>query len=75
MSRAGWVSLGLAVFGLGGCAAYVPAPPHPERFQPALEARTLAEKPPGAAWSGADLLSAAVAHNAQIAEADRKSVV
>jgi CRISPR system Cascade subunit CasA len=69
MNRAGWVSLGLAAMGLAGCAAYVPAPPHPERFQPALEARTLGEQPPGATWSGADLLSAALARNAQIAEA------
>jgi CRISPR system Cascade subunit CasA len=57
---------------LAACAHYAPAPPHPETFPPALDARRLDEKPAGAVWTGADLLSAALAHNPQIAEARAK---
>jgi outer membrane protein TolC len=55
--------------GLSACVAYVPAPPHPEQFPAALDARMLEAKPVGAVWSGADLLAAAIAHNPQIAAA------
>ena len=57
---------------LGGCVAYAPAPPHPEAFPAAMEARTLPAKPAGQDWSGADLLAAALANNPQIAEARAK---
>ncbi|WP_293904396.1 TolC family protein [Phenylobacterium sp.] len=70
MSRA-WVLAGAAVT-LAGCVHYTPAPPHPERFAATLEARRLDEKPPGATWSGADLLAAALARNPRVAEARAK---
>ncbi|MFL5296511.1 MAG: TolC family protein [Phenylobacterium sp.] len=57
---------------LAGCAHYAPAPPRPERFPAALDARRLDPKPPGAAWSAADLLAVAIAQNPQIAEARAK---
>ncbi len=60
------------VFLLGGCTAYVPAPVHLEAYPAALDARRLDEKPPGATWTGADLLSAALARNAAVAEAAAK---
>ena len=63
------ISVAVAALALAGCAHYAPAPPHPERFPAALEARKLDEKPPGAVWSGADLLTAALARNPQVAEA------
>jgi CRISPR system Cascade subunit CasA len=69
------VALGLTLgpmLSLGGCIAYAPAPSHPEQFPAALDARTLAAKPAGAAWTGADLLTAALARNPQIAEARAK---
>ena len=58
--------------GLTACVHYAPAPPHPAQFAAAIDARTLDEKPPGAAWSGADLLAAALRRNPQIAEARAK---
>lgn len=61
-----------AAFLLGGCTTYVPAPVHLEAYPAALEARRLDEKPPGATWSGADLLAAALARNAAVAEAAAK---
>jgi len=72
MSRA-WVAAGLAA-GLTACVHYVPAPVKPEAFPAALEARRLDEKPPGAAWTAAELLSAALARNPQVAEARAKYV-
>ena len=71
MSR-GAFSAALLALGLGACAAYVPAPPHPEQFSAALDARTLEVKPAGAVWTGADLLAAALTRNPQIAEARAK---
>jgi CRISPR system Cascade subunit CasA len=65
--RAGFLALGLA-----GCAHYAPAPPHPERFPAAFDARVLDEKPPGAAWTGAELLTAAVKRNPQMVVARAK---
>lgn len=67
MSRA-WVAAGFAV-SLAACAHYAPAPPHPEAFPAAFDARRLEERP---AWSGADLLAAALARNPQVAEARAK---
>lgn len=57
---------------LAGCASYVPAPVHLDSYPATLEARRLDDKPPGATWSGADLLAAAVARNAAVAEAAAK---
>lgn len=70
MSR-GWLVAGLAV-ALAGCVHYAPAPPHPERFPATLDARQLELKPAGVAWSGADLLTAALARNPQVVEAKAK---
>ena len=70
--RRGPLSAAVLALGLSGCVAYAPAPPHPEAFPAALAARTLPEKPPGEVWSGADLLTAALATNPQIAEARAK---
>lgn len=66
------VGAGLAALSLAACAHYTPAPPDLARFPAAMDARRLEEKPAGAAWSGADLLSAALARNPQIAEARAK---
>ena len=71
MRRAG-LSAAILALGLSACVQYAPAPPHPEAFPAAVEARRLDEKPAGAAWTGADLLSAALARNPQIAEARAK---
>ena len=70
--KRGAISLAVAAVALAGCAHYAPAPPHPERFAAALDARRLDEKPAGAVWSGADLLTAALARNPQVAEARAK---
>jgi outer membrane protein TolC len=66
------ISVAVAALALAGCAHYAPAPPHPERFPATLAARTLDEKPAGGVWSGADLLTAALARNPQVAEARAK---
>ncbi len=63
--------VGVAVL-LAGCATYAPAPVHLEAYPAALDARRLDEKPEGASWTGADLLSAALARNAAVAEAAAK---
>lgn len=70
MSRA-WIAAGLAAT-LAGCVHYAPAPPHPERFPAELDARRLAPRSAGEAWSGADLLAAALERNPQVAEARAK---
>lgn len=73
MRRGAFSAAALALgLGLSGCIAYAPAPPHPEAFPAALAARALPEKPQGQLWSGADLLTAALANNPQIAEARAK---
>jgi CRISPR system Cascade subunit CasA len=54
---------------LAGCTAYVPAPVHLEAYPAAVEGRRLDEKPVGAVWTGGDLLAAALARNAAVAEA------
>ena len=75
MSRAGLnAGLGAAILALGlaGCVGYAPAPPHPEQFPAALDARRLDAKPASGAWSGSDLLAVAIAQNPQIAEARAK---
>jgi outer membrane protein TolC len=73
--RRGALSAAVLALALGGCVAYTPAPPHPEAFPAALEARTLPEKPAGQLWTGADLLAAALATNPQIAEARAKYLI
>ena len=63
------VLCGLAgALALAGCAHYAAAPPRPEAFQPAFEARRL-DKPPGTAWTSAELLTIALAQNPQVVEA------
>lgn len=57
---------------LAGCTAYVPAPVHLEAYPAAVESRRLGEKPAGATWAGADLLTAALARNPAVAEAAAK---
>ncbi len=57
---------------LAGCTAYVPAPVHLEAYPAAVESRRLDEKPVGAVWTGGDLLAAALARNAAVAEAAAK---
>lgn len=57
---------------LAGCAPYVAAPVHLETYPVALDLGRLEEKPPGATWTGADLLAAALTRNASIAEAAAK---
>jgi CRISPR system Cascade subunit CasA len=57
---------------LAGCAAYVPAPVHPEAYPAALQARTLDKKPASETWTGGDLLAAALARNVTVAEAAAK---
>jgi CRISPR system Cascade subunit CasA len=57
---------------LAGCTPYVAAPVHLEAYPVALEARRLDEKPVGATWTGGDLLAAALARNASVAEAAAK---
>lgn len=71
MKRAG-LSVALAAVSLAACVHYTPAPPHLDRFPAELDARRLETKPPGTAWSGADLLAAALARNPQVAEARAK---
>ncbi|MGZ6037567.1 MAG: TolC family protein [Phenylobacterium sp.] len=71
MRRAGFSAAFLAL-GLAGCIAYAPAPPHPADFVASLDSRTLEARPAGAVWSGADLLTAALTRNPQIAEARAK---
>ena len=56
---------------LAGCAHYVAAPPHPEAFQPAFDARRL-DKPPGSRWTSGELLAVALAQNPQVVEARAK---
>ena len=73
MRRAG-LSVALLALGLSSCVAYAPAPPHREAFPAAVAARRLPPRPPGEAWTGADLLSVALANNPQIAEARAKYV-
>jgi outer membrane protein TolC len=69
-----WIAAGLSA-ALAACVHYAPAPPHPERFPAALDARRL-ESPAGrAAWSGADLLAEALARNPQVVEARGKYAV
>lgn len=70
--RRGALSAAVLALGLSGCVAYAPAPPRPEAFPAAVAARTLPEKPPGQVWTGADLLTAALVTNPQIAEARAK---
>lgn len=72
MRRAHLLTASALALGLAGCVAYTPAPLRSERFQPAFEARRLDEKPPGAAWSGPELLAAALRRNPQVAEARAK---
>lgn len=57
---------------LAGCTSYAPAPVHLDAYPAALEARRLDDKPPGAVWTGADLLAAALARNTAVAEASAK---
>jgi CRISPR system Cascade subunit CasA len=61
-----------AVLGLSSCTHYSPAPPHPEAYAATFDARRLDERPPGAVWTGADLLRAALKRNPEVAEAAAK---
>ena len=71
MRRAG-LSVALAAVSLAACVHYTPAPLQLDRFPAELDARRLEAKPPGTAWSGADLLAAALTQNPQVAEAKAK---
>jgi CRISPR system Cascade subunit CasA len=62
----------LAVLALCACARYTPAPPHPERFEPAFEARAPEAAPTDHVWTGADLLAEAARRNPAILEAAAK---
>ncbi|MBW8812842.1 MAG: TolC family protein [Caulobacterales bacterium] len=64
-----------AALGLAGCVAYAPAPPQVAAFPQAFDARRLDEAPAGTAWTGAELLKAALARNPRIAEARAKYAV
>jgi CRISPR system Cascade subunit CasA len=64
------LALGLAGWGLAGCVAYAPAPPHPQQYVEGVDARRLPAK--AGPWSGADLLALAIVQNAQIVEARAK---
>jgi CRISPR system Cascade subunit CasA len=67
------LACGLAL-ALSACATYAPAPPKREAFPAVYDARRLDPKPAGVAWSGVDLLSAALTRNPQIIEARAKYV-
>ena len=62
-------SLIVALAALGGCQTYAQAPVSPAAFPADLAARRLTEKPPGESWSQAELLTAALARNPDIAQA------
>jgi CRISPR system Cascade subunit CasA len=62
----------LAALAVAACAHYTPAPPQPERYVAAFEARRLSPAPPDHAWSGAELLAAALAANPAVSEAHAK---
>lgn len=66
-----WPVLILSAF-LGGCAAYAPRPVEPAIFPTVLDARRVEGPAAGASWTGADLLSAALARNPAIAEGRAK---
>ncbi len=57
---------------LAGCQTYRPAPVKPEAFPAAIAERRLYERPQGETWTAAELLSAALARNPQVAEAAAK---
>lgn len=57
---------------LAGCAHYAPAPRDPAAFVSRYDARRLEERAANEAWSGADLLAAALASNPQVVEARAK---
>ena len=63
----------LAALTLSACAHYTPAPPHPERFAATFDARRLDEQPEGHLWTGAELLTAALARNPAVADAAAKA--
>jgi CRISPR system Cascade subunit CasA len=71
MKRAG-LSLAFVAVSLAACVHYAPARPQLDRFPAELDARRLDAKPPGTAWSRADLLAAALVRNPQVAEAKAK---
>lgn len=62
----------LAAGFLAGCVHERAAPLDTARYPAAFAARRLEQKPPGVRWSGADLLSAALARNASVAEANAR---
>jgi CRISPR system Cascade subunit CasA len=65
-------SVVVVALSLSACTTYVPAPVRLETYPTALESRRLDEKPAGATWTGSDLLSAALARNAAVAQAAAK---
>ena len=55
---------------LSACVHYEPKPVAPERFAAGYDARQLAPLPPGATWSDAALLQAAIANSSAVREAE-----
>jgi CRISPR system Cascade subunit CasA len=55
---------------LAGCQHYQPSPVDVAAFPKAFEARRLAPKPPGASWSEADLLAAALEREPEVIQAE-----
>lgn len=56
----------------GGCVHYVPAPVHPEAFQPAFDARRLPVTHGVVTWTAAELLKVALDNNPAVAEAEAR---
>jgi outer membrane protein TolC len=72
--KRGALSAAILALGLSACAQYAPAPPRLEAFPANLDARRLDDRLNGAAWTGAELLAAAIDRNPQIAEARAKYI-
>ena len=62
----------IALCATSACQTYRPAPPSLLAYPNAVDARTLDDRPSGALWTTADLITAAVSRNPQIAEAAAK---
>ena len=71
MRRTG-LSAAFLALGLTGCVQYAPAPPHPEAFIAAYDARNFDTATPR---TSAELLASAIARNPQVAEARAKYLV
>ncbi len=66
------LSAAFLALGLSGCVRYAAAPPQPAKFVAEFDARKLEAAPAAKSWTGAELLSVALANNPQIAEARAK---